>query len=73
MALGHLQRIVYTVDSGPKCHYAHPMQVESPIAQGFSLKIGARSVPLDATGFEEVSFRGEYPIAIVDSPTMRCP
>ncbi len=57
---------VYTVDSGPKCHYAHPMQVESPIAQGFSLKIGARSVPLDATGFEEVSFRGEYPIAIVD-------
>jgi hypothetical protein len=48
-------------------HYAQPMEPSKflPIEQGFNLKIGDRTIPLDANGFEHVSFRGEYPIGTV--------
>jgi non-lysosomal glucosylceramidase len=47
-------------------HYAHPMQPGAPLEQGFALKIGETTRPLDRTGFSDVAFRGEYPIATVD-------
>lgn len=54
-------------------HYAKPAEVRSPFAQGFVLAAqpvgaaGARFVgTLDADGFAEVRFRGEYPIARVE-------
>jgi len=47
-------------------HYAKPMKPASPVDQGFALTIGGRTVPLDRTGFGEVSFRGQYPIATVE-------
>ncbi len=47
-------------------HYAKPLQPASPIEQGFTLKIGAATRPLDHTGFSDISFRGEYPIGIVE-------
>jgi uncharacterized protein (DUF608 family) len=56
----------YTADREPNCHYAHPFEVKSPIAQGFRLTIGDKTVALDSSGFEDVSFRGEYPIGIVE-------
>ena len=48
-------------------HYAHPMEPAKfmPIEQGFSVKIGDRTIPLDASGFSAISFRGEYPVGTV--------
>ncbi len=56
----------YTADREPKCHYAHPFEVKSPIEQRFWLSFDGKKVELDSSGFDEVSFRGEYPIGIVE-------
>ena len=47
-------------------HYAQPPKPDFPLEQGFSLKIGDQVHALDATGFPEVSFRGQYPIGTVE-------
>ncbi len=47
-------------------HYARPMIPSSPLEQGFSLKIADRLIPLDAKGFSDVSFCGEYPVGTVE-------
>ena len=47
-------------------HYAKPLTPSSPLAQKFSLKIGHKIHTLDREGFADVSFRGEYPIGIVE-------
>jgi uncharacterized protein (DUF608 family) len=47
-------------------HYAKPMRPAAPFEQGFALKIGGRTFPLDRTGFADISFRGQYPIATVE-------
>jgi len=57
---------IYTADRGPKVHYDHPKEVESPLEQRFTLAFGDKRVALDQTGFAEVSFRGEYPLGIVE-------
>ena len=56
---------IYTPDR-EGCHYSNQMTVQSPIEQRFMLAVGERTVPLDQTGVEDVSFRGEYPIGIID-------
>ena len=57
---------IYTTDKGVNCHYANPMLPSSPLAQQFTLKIGEVIHPLTREGFSEVSFRGEYPVGIVE-------
>ncbi|MGD0538107.1 MAG: GH116 family glycosyl-hydrolase [Verrucomicrobiota bacterium] len=59
-------RIVGTGDG----NYAHPPQPASPIEQGFALKLTAAGKtttrPLDHTGWSNISFNGEYPIAFIE-------
>ena len=51
-------------------HYAHPPKPASPLDQGFALMVTAggqsQMRALDHTGWREVTFRGEYPIGLVD-------
>lgn len=54
-------------------HYAQPMPAASPVEQGFAIRVGELSLPLDRTGFADVSFRGQYPIATVEYRDRRLP
>ena len=51
-------------------HYAHPPRPASPLDQGFAIRVkaGAKTEvrALDRTGFRDISFRGEYPIGLVE-------
>lgn len=61
--------------SGP--HYANPLKPHSPIDQGFAIAIssteGSQIRPLDHTGWEKVSFIGEYPIGYIEYEDRGCP
>ena len=46
-------------------NYAKPIVPQPVLEQGFALKIGNRVIPLDAKGFSDVTFRGEYPLGTV--------
>ena len=57
------------VENTNEAHYAHPMRPQSPLDQGFAVRLktgkttGVRT--LDGAGFANVRFRGEYPIGFV--------
>ena len=63
------------VTSGP--HYANPLRPSSSIEQGFALRMnidGKTEVrDLDARGFRNISFRGEYPVAKIEYRDLSCP
>jgi len=46
-------------------HYATPPGAVSPVRQQFSIEIDGQIRPLNDAGFEDIAFRGEYPIGIV--------
>jgi uncharacterized protein (DUF608 family) len=54
--------------SGP--NFAHPPRPDSPLEQGFALRIGAGGKAqvrlLDRRGFAGIAFRGQYPIGFVE-------
>ncbi len=57
-------------------HYANPVEANSPVQQGFAIRIvkdGKSEVRrLDKTGYPDVTFRGEYPIATIQyTPQLR--
>ena len=58
------------VDHTNEAHYANPMRPQSPLDQGFALRIKSGKTnevrTLDRAGFSDVGFRGEYPIGFVN-------
>ena len=54
-------------------HYAKPMVPGSPLTQKFSLKIGGQTHTLDRDGFSDITFRGEYPIGLVEYADAKVP
>lgn len=46
-------------------HYAKPPEAVSQVEQGFVLKLADKTIPLDKTGFKDVSFLGQYPVGTV--------
>jgi uncharacterized protein (DUF608 family) len=54
-------------------HYAHPLTPSSPLQQGFALRVNGKTWSLDASGFSDVSFRGQYPIGTVEYRDNGCP
>lgn len=58
-------------------HYAHPPDPAYPLEQGFALRVTAGEKSqvrtLDAKGFSDVRFTGEYPIGFVSYADERCP
>ena len=51
-------------------HYAKPPKPVSPLEQGFALKVSAEGKSetrtLDAAGFKDITFCGEYPVGFVE-------
>ena len=51
-------------------HYRYPMEVRSPLEQGFAVSVktaeGTTRRRLDASGFDDVTFYGEYPMGFVE-------
>jgi non-lysosomal glucosylceramidase len=51
-------------------HYAKPLPATSPIEQGFALRVtreGRTAIrTLDAAGFQDIAFRGQYPVGRVE-------
>ena len=54
-------------------HYAKPLTPKAPLIQNFSLKLGDKTVSLDRDGFSAVTFRGEYPVGIVNYADAKVP
>ena len=53
--------------------YAHPRMQESPIEQGFAVRVNGKTHRLDKTGFADIEFAGQYPIAEVTYRDAACP
>jgi len=45
--------------------YVAPHTEESPLEQGFALRVNGETRPLDARGWHEITFTGEYPLGVV--------
>lgn len=56
-------------DSGAGPHYERPLEPSSPFQFGFALQVerrgGGARLPFGPSGFEEIEFRGTYPIGTV--------
>jgi non-lysosomal glucosylceramidase len=54
-------------------NYISPAPQESPVVQGFAIRIDDKIQPLDRTGFANISFEGRYPIGRVTYRDKGCP
>jgi non-lysosomal glucosylceramidase len=61
------------VDPQNGANYVSPAAPHSPLEQGFALKVNGKVRPLEARGWEEIAFVGEYPLATVTYTDPACP
>ncbi len=65
------------VRSRDGARYVEPAPVTSPFAQEFGIRVSLdgvkKDIPLNADGFETVSFSGQYPMGQVDYESSRLP
>jgi non-lysosomal glucosylceramidase len=54
-----------SVDPQNGANYVAPADPESPLTQGFALHVDGVTRSLDARGWQEIEFSGEYPLGIV--------
>jgi non-lysosomal glucosylceramidase len=54
-----------SIDPQNGANYVAPPDPTSPLEQGFALRIDGVTRPLDARGWQEIEFSGEYPLGIV--------
>jgi len=54
-------------------NYVSPASPQSPLDQGFAIRIDGEVRRLDGTGFADISFRGQYPIGRVTYSDKSCP
>ena len=63
----------HDVDPQNGANYVSPAQVESPFEQGFALRVNGVERPMDARGWKEITFRGNYPIGEINYSDPGCP
>ena len=54
-----------TVDTQNGANYVSPADPRSPLEQGFTLKVDDKFRYMNASGWTNIEFRGEYPLGIV--------
>lgn len=54
-------------------NYVSPALPQSVLDQGFAIRINGKVRPLDRTGFENISFQGQYPVGRVTYRDKDCP
>jgi uncharacterized protein (DUF608 family) len=54
-----------SVDPQNGANYVAPPGQESPLEQGFAVRVEGVTRPLDARGWQEIEFSGEYPLGLV--------
>ncbi len=62
-----------TVDAPSGANYVSPAEPHSPLEQGFAVKVDGKVRRLDASGWDEITFVGEYPIGTVTYSDPACP
>jgi non-lysosomal glucosylceramidase len=54
-------------------NYVSPAPQDSPIEQGFVVRVNDKIRNLDRSGFNDITFKGQYPIGEVSYRDMNCP
>ncbi len=54
-------------------HYANPLSPKSPLDQGFAIRVNEEVRSLDSSGFEDIKFCGEYPLARMEYRDAKLP
>jgi len=54
-------------------NYVQPAKQESPFEQGFVLRVNSVDYPMDARGWKDITFRGNYPIGEINYRDPACP
>ena len=62
-----------SVDTQNGANYVSPAVPASPLAQGFALRVNGQTRPLDASGWADITFQGEYPLGMVTYTDPACP
>ncbi len=54
-------------------NYVQPAKQESPFEHGFVLRVDSMDYPMDARGWRNITFRGNYPVGEISYSDPKCP